>query len=215
MSGMASCVALYLFLDVLSFVFNIPQVFMTYDSFDFYSGLSEARFFDFRLDMLIIGFLSVAYSLVAGIHSKRKMKVKEERLKEMRKIANSDLMEKVFFDAMTRKMLVLVSLSSRKVYVGMAASTRIEHGDFENVEIIPIMSGYRDKDTLVFKEVHSYINHYKDNDIGPKSKPLSIYDFRNVIPTSQIESVSLFDPATFDKFQGLMDSEPKELDKAA
>ncbi|MNP28323.1 hypothetical protein D3C76_1212820 [compost metagenome] len=97
----------------------------------------------------------------------------------------------------------MLTLKSRKVYIGFIkqfAHEQVALGD-EDIVIIPLISGYRDKDTLRFYESHSYVTFYDEHNIGPDSTPLCLDHFRVVIPREQIESVSLFDPKTYVAFQ--------------
>lgn len=123
-----------------------------------------------------------------GLESVAQMKEWDQRRDVYRNVVKSDAFDRILFEALEKSDLVLICLSSRKAYVGLVEGTGIEHADTDNVTIIPFISGYRDKDDLTFKEVHKYSDHYDQH-----SKPLSLYDFRTVIPRPQIVSVSLFD----------------------
>lgn len=88
-----------------------------------------------------------------------------------------------------RETALMLSLSDRKVYVGkvisMGEPNEVEGPDQE-VTIIPIMSGYRDKDTLKVK----FTTHYD----GEKDKDLTI-----VLRQDLISSVSEFEFDTYDR----------------
>lgn len=199
---------IYLVLLIVSGFLNIPLFLFTDDTrINLASMLWDSTFLDFRADALLVGVISMGISLGNGLKSKYKLRDHKARFEVIQKIAESDALEKVLVDSMAKKMLVLVSLNSRKVYVGMILSTRLENADFDNIALIPVLSGYRDSETLVFKDVHSYISHYKENKITHDSKPLSIYDFRTVIPMDQVEAVSLFDSATFAKFKSKLNAD--------
>lgn len=192
---------LFLILELIAFVANLPRYFIDYDKIDLTSILSNTEFLDVGLDSAIVAAISILLSFLSGVVSKKRMSNPEQRKKVIQKLVKSDSIEKIIFDSMDKKMLVLISLSSRKVYVGMVESTRVERGDSENITIIPFISGYRDSDTLIFKVSHDYITHYRENKISANSSPLSISDFRIVLPVCNIESISLFDPDTYQNFE--------------
>ncbi|UJZ95057.1 hypothetical protein IHC87_06845 [Photobacterium damselae subsp. damselae] len=192
---------IFLALESIEFILNLPRYFVEYDKVDLTSFLSKTVFLNVRIDTVFVAVLSMFLSVLFGIASQRRMSDPHKRKKVIQKLVTSDSIEKMIFDSMDKKMLVLVSLSSRKVYVGMIESTRVERGDSENITIIPFISGYRDSDTLVFKVSHDYITHYLENEISASSVPLAISDFRIVLPVSNIESISLFDPDTYQNFE--------------
>lgn len=59
-------------------------------------------------------------------------------------------MENILLESVERGLLLLVTLKSRKVYVGMIDEARFNQLDTNTLVLIPFMSGYRDKDTLTF-----------------------------------------------------------------
>ena len=64
------------------------------------------------------------------------------------------------------------------------------------IVLIPMLSGYRDGETLSLRIEHNYSKWYADHDITLDSQPKSAMAFRKVIMLDQIESLSLFDPAS-------------------
>ncbi len=99
---------------------------------------------------------------------------------------------------------ILITLTSRKIYVGVPLSSAYLHRN-PNAElaIIPYASGFRDKKTheLVFNTdytdiVLSSIEGGKDRIEG-----LDVTDFRVVIPVSEIVSVRMFDFCVYRRFQ--------------
>lgn len=127
----------------------------------------------------------------------------QARLKVIQKIAVSDNVQLLLIESSSKQLRVMLTMKSRKVYIGFIkqfAHEQVVPGD-EDIVIIPLISGYRDKDTLTFHESHSYVTFYDENGIGTNTKPLCLDDFRVVIPREQIESVSLFDAKTYVAFQ--------------
>ncbi|MEY1278382.1 hypothetical protein AB7080_20390, partial [Providencia rettgeri] len=99
----------------------------------------------------------------------------------------------------------------RKVYVGMVDGIRFEGMDINTLVLIPFMSGYREKDTLTFHVEHNYTDHYSQQGINFSSEPLSVFQFRHVLPYEQIESFSLFNVNTYNVFQEV--AKEKEIKK--
>ncbi|PHS84666.1 hypothetical protein AAW03_15855 [Aeromonas dhakensis] len=141
-----------------------------------------------------------------GVTEDRARKTKEDpqaRLNVIQKIAASDNIQLLLIESSRKQLRVMLTLKSRKVYIGFIkqfAHEQVVPGD-EDIVVIPLISGYRDKDSLTFHESHSYVTFYDENGIGPDTQPLSLDDFRVVIPREQIESVSLFDAKTYVAFQ--------------
>jgi len=117
-----------------------------------------------------------------------------EKVKEMLigQLLSDSPLDSALYEALIekeRETALMLSLSDRKVYVGkvisMGEPNEVEGPDQE-VTIIPIMSGYRDKDTLKVK----FTTHYD----GEKDKDLTI-----VLRQDLISSVSEFEFDTYDR----------------
>lgn len=105
-------------------------------------------------------------------------------------------------------MLIFVTLKSRKVYIGYVAAPRVEFHNSAHLEIIPFISGYRDKDSLRYIEQHRYYDLYLSKEITFESEPLNLQHFRHVIPIEQIEAISLFDESTYSDFERFSEPMP-------
>lgn len=100
----------------------------------------------------------------------------------MSKVLSDNPMDKIFFDSYIYSQPLLLSLDSRKVYVGVINSLgeiNESSGLDKEISLIPIMSGYRDKDTF---EV-SFTTYYEAIDT----------DLDIVIRQDQILTASWFD----------------------
>ncbi|WP_102795942.1 hypothetical protein [Bowmanella denitrificans] len=101
-------------------------------------------------------------------------------------IVKDSPLDKLLFDALTSGDPVLLSLSSRKVYVGLVAGMgepTEDEGMDQEVHIVPLMSGYRDTNTL---NVHFEIDYRLLNQTSRNK--LSI-----IVRQELIESASPFD----------------------
>lgn len=106
---------------------------------------------------------------------------------------------RLFHKAAFEARMVSVTLSSRKVYIGYVVRTPSLTPEEQFVGILPVVSGYRDKDTLRMEITTNY---------GPviSSGATSAHDFEVTFALASIDSASLFDPAAYPLF----DAPPSE-----
>ncbi|MGL5948233.1 MAG: hypothetical protein ACRCYV_04115 [Aeromonas sp.] len=88
---------------------------------------------------------------------------------------------------------LLVTLDSKKVYVGLVLCPALEHGEIEQIGLIPLLSGYRDKDELTLHITTSYKKHYEQGG--------DMDEFLVVVPTASIKSLSRFNLDTYQSFK--------------
>lgn len=88
--------------------------------------------------------------------------------------------------ASTQSQTVLITLDNRKAYIGMVirGPSLEAHDCFAS--LVPLFSGFRDKDTLDLTLTVKYTNYYKDGTLDPS-------DFAVVLPISSIRAISFFD----------------------
>jgi hypothetical protein len=113
---------------------------------------------------------------------------------------SGDFVELLIADSIENQQLVELSLRSGKVYIGLALRSGIGRGSDPDVEIVPLASGYRNKDTQELKIATYYasvIEESIDNSLGYMSDE----DFRVVIPVAEIVSARLFFPEAYELFQ--------------
>ncbi|GGP37220.1 hypothetical protein GCM10009347_01470 [Shewanella algicola] len=116
----------------------------------------------------------------------------------------SPALEKFLFECGSELQTVLITLKSRKVYVGMVNDIPIESGDVEHFSILPILSGYRDKDKLTVSFTTNYYLHYQNN-LNDEGEPVDgsgacLDDFVEMIPVSEIAHIGRFDIDTYKSF---------------
>lgn len=78
----------------------------------------------------------------------------------------------------------------------MVHAATFEYESTANIVLIPMLSGYRDSHTLKLSVEHNYSSWYAEHGITLDSEPKNAMAFRKVIMLDQIESFSLFDPAS-------------------
>ncbi|WP_244665003.1 hypothetical protein [Candidatus Symbiopectobacterium sp. 'North America'] len=75
------------------------------------------------------------------------------------------------------------------------------NGSSEHLAILPMLSGYRDKDTLTITITTNYHQHYLESGVISGLSRLNINNFRVLIPKDEIETISFFDTDTYNKFK--------------
>lgn len=69
----------------------------------------------------------------------------------MGKLLNDSPLDKLLYDSMVKNKFLLITMSDRKVYVGRVISLgepNESEGPDQEISIVPVFSGYRDKDSL-------------------------------------------------------------------
>lgn len=136
---------------------------------------------------------------------------------------NDNHQEAMLIEASVRQYLLLITLGSRKFYVGIVICPKFDNGKAEYLQIIPMLSGYRDKDTMVTHVTSNYKRLYVESGLmtpegrliepppvkaGEVAKPrVEIQDFRTLICFDEIETISFFDSDTYNNFK---DAEEKD-----
>ena len=120
----------------------------------------------------------------------------EGRKKLYKRLAQSSGIEQLLYQCMEQGELAQVALRSRRIYIGMIHTATLEYEKTANIVLIPMLSGYRDEKTMNLRIENNYSRWYHEHDITLDSDPRSAMDFRKVIMLNQIESISLFDPAS-------------------
>jgi hypothetical protein len=216
-AGVFLAVVLVFYLYIFMFALNIFHYLgAKYEPFTFADDILSRRIFG------VSAFSALCLGCTIFVSFKRTDKVRilnndlKNRIEYFREIAKNSAIENILLESVDRieeGLLILVTLKSRKVYVGMLDIARFEGVDTNTLVLIPFLSGYRDKDTLTFTIEHDYTEHYIEEGITLTSEPLSVYQFRHVLPFEQIESFSLFNFDTYEKFQSkLKKAEGNALD---
>lgn len=131
----------------------------------------------------------------------------------LRQLKNQDGLLGIALEAMEKGNPVKISLKSKKIYVGMVYSEQFERMDFDNLIIIPYLSGYRDKDTLKVVFDVNYADFYAkkgllNDEMAYENE--AIAEFRLSVRVSEIESISFFNKETFDEMQASLSQKTKK-----
>ena len=120
-----------------------------------------------------------------------------------KQLTSANGVEGILYQCMEQGDMVYITLNSHRVYIGMVHTARCETSSSDNVVVIPMISGYRDRNTQQLVVEHNYAAYYQKHWITPVSEPNNALNFRKVILLNKIESLSLFDPATACGFEKL------------
>ncbi|MFG0453590.1 hypothetical protein [Shewanella sp. YQ_9] len=126
---------------------------------------------------------------------------KKSKFKLIAKALEHDNVSKFLIEVSLSKSLVLITLKSRKCYVGYSVG-EIDHDNIIDgsgrayVEIIPLISGYRNEKNLSLDLDVSYADYYKKNSVTKEQ----LQRFMVLLPLSEIESFSKFDSGVYREF---------------
>ena len=119
--------------------------------------------------------------------------------------AAGDLVELLIAESIDRAKLIEVSLRGGKAYIGFPLRSRITRWPESHMSMLPMSSGYRNKDTMELEITTHYapvIAEYIENTLtAPEQLAEELSDFRVVIPRAEIVSARLFDPDVHQRFQ--------------
>ncbi len=132
-----------------------------------------------------------------------------------KQLTSANGVEGILYQCMERGDMIYITLNSHRVYIGMVHTARCETSSTDNVVVIPMISGYRDRQTQQLVVEHNYAAYFEQHWITPVSEPNNALNFRKVILFSQIESLSLFDPATACGFEKLAPRIKQEIEQKA
>lgn len=197
---------IWMVIFVIMLLCNIPHYIKPeWHEFSFAYDLWELHIAGIGVPFIVLVGMTIAISLGESKQAEKKLKNPDARRHIFQEIARSSPVESILLESLNsrQQLLVSITLKSRKVYIGMVHEARLEEHDTDTVVIIPFLSGYRHKDTLSFVEEVNYADHFKECGITFTSKPISLSQYRHVIPRDQIESISLFNSKMYAHFRQL------------
>lgn len=203
--GLVISIIIISFIYAIMFLLNLPAyIFGLYEPFSFAYWLMGQTFLELRVPFIIWGIITLMISKIESDGLREYYKKLGNRIEGFRKIAESNAVEAIILeslDNMKDGVLLFVTLKSRKVYIGIVDGVRFESGDTSDLVLVPFISGYREKETLTFHKEHDYSEIYNEMGMRSGKGPLTIQQFRIVIPMEEIEALSLFHLDVYDKFQ--------------
>ena len=152
--------------------------------------------FDLSIVAIFLGYLLPAFSFRFNKSLRTKIQIRW-----LREDTEAPEFTQLFFKSLEYGLPILFTMSDRKVYIGYVLE--INSTDFNDVNIIPLFSGYRDKDTLELVPV----TPYKDIFIDIKNETKNIIDdlevFSVTLPLREIMYAHLHDFEYYSKFKSL------------
>lgn len=159
---------------------------------------------------LMFAVISLLLTVISGSIRKCYIRADQNRwIATLARVAAGDPLESMLILAASQHFPVLVTLESRKCYVGFASCPDFEQRTVDYIQVLPLLSGYRDKDDLTLHVTTNYEHYYRTQQSAISSVILE--DFRKLIPVSDIRSISLFDSDTHHRFK-TAETEPIEPD---
>ncbi len=115
----------------------------------------------------------------------------------LRRAIQYDDLERILFDAQQDEIPISLTIANRKVYIGFPLESPDPHAAGKSISLMPLISGYRDKDTLKLVLTTDYIPIYDK----AKTASQKYDEFRLVIPVDQVVSIGFFDFVAYKQFQ--------------
>lgn len=141
--------------------------------------------------ILMLIFLGILNYVLDGDMMKRKV-IRED----------DDALEVTIQNVYDQDKYLQVTLDTGKVYNGKVTDTYFRVNDeIRSIQLSPISSGYRDKETQKITLTTYYADIYEKIATDPDAYSVKISDFSVTIRYNHIISVSPFDPETYAAFQ--------------
>ena len=112
---------------------------------------------------------------------------------------NGDVIELLINESFSQSLPIHLSLRSGKSYIGYVIESHFNLLNDSDISLFPVASGYRDKDTQKLVITTNYSSIIEEFSV--ESWERDLYDFRIVIPMSEIVSARYFDRKVYDRFQ--------------
>ena len=115
---------------------------------------------------------------------------------------SGDLIELLIAESIEKSELIEVSLRTGKSYIGFALESGMTRRGEADIALIPVASGYRNKDTQKLEITNHYAPVIQDFlDRENSSQPDLVHeDFQIVLPISEIVSVRIFFFEVYESF---------------
>lgn len=112
---------------------------------------------------------------------------------------SGDLIELLIAESIEDQRLIELSLRSGKSYIGFALESGITRQGESDIALVPIASGYRNKDTHELEITTNYASVVRES--LEKMSDLALNDFRIVLPIAEIISARVFHPEAYERFR--------------
>lgn len=112
-----------------------------------------------------------------------------------------EALERVLLDSLVQDIPVRITLVDRKVYVGFVLSAPDPTVPRRWLRLLPLVSGYRDRDDLRYTFTTFYEPVYEEFVGATVDTEAADPRFQIALPADRIASIGLFDFETYDSFQ--------------
>lgn len=123
----------------------------------------------------------------------------KEKSAQRAAIDSGDLIELLIAESIEEQRLIELSLRNGKSYIGFALESGITRQGESDIALIPIASGYRNKDTQELEITTNYAPVVRES-LETMSE-LEFNDFRIVLPMAEIISARVFHPQAYGRFR--------------
>ena len=192
----------FLILALFSLIILWVLAFIVLSVIDYIFDSSIQIYLQRQITRILFDDIQVYHVLIAAFawalcQNEIKGKIKRGNKLVFENIKNYDGLLRLVIEAAAEQRPLRLSLKSRKVYVGLI---------MDYILLVPLVSGYRDKDALDIFFDCSYLSVYEKHGLFAgdelnEEKLLRLDDFRMAIKVSEIESVSFFEFGVFDEFE--------------
>lgn len=118
--------------------------------------------------------------------------------KNVRRAWEKDDLASLLGAAKDRRKPIAITLDSRKTYIGFVARTTEPNIEHANITILPVYSGYRDKDTLKLIITNSYEDVF-DYLLSESEGDFQAEDFYIVLPVGNIVACHIFNDEVYSR----------------
>ena len=191
LQGMLATAVLWLVLLVSSLVTNaLPGIFGP-EYHHWHMTFMNWTFLGIQAPVVIMLAFAVVFCLWRSNWSPAARLDTSGRRELYKHLSRANGVEGLVYQCMEKGDLAWITLTSQRIYIGMIHTATFDSADANNIVLIPMLSGYRDRETLDLHVEHNYSAWYAGHDIDVRAA----VDFRKVLLLSQVESLSLFHPA--------------------
>ncbi len=148
-------------------------------------------------NILLVALISIAGSYAAAWYFNKRL---DDEFSFKHAIENDDL-ELLLYRALKEETPIAISMENKKEYVGVIIRVLDPSDDRKFVRILPLLSGFRSKETGKVDYSTPYETVIEDMLEGEENPLLVLEDFEIVLPAADIKSAHLFDYDTYKAFQ--------------
>lgn len=209
------CAVSGLMMFFLSACFIMACKFMGYDSqlikfsadllFPYPEAFSDVTLAAIEIGLLAVGLAKIIPIFILWFLDDGKVSATDLACDAFRNSSTKSEFAEILFESLSAGMPVLFTMKDKKVYVGYPVE--LKYANFNDIQIVPVYSGYRDKDTLELKLTVPY--EMVIEKMQSADTEFDIKQFLVSMPLREISHAHLFD---FQK-KNLFDQQQNEFNE--